>query len=141
MIRPRHSGVVLLYYQDISFPMLAKKYRLKHKRDVKTVFDEGRGISGTFFFIKYWRIDESQYPKRGYKVDDLRFAVVVGKKVSKLAVRRNRLKRRMRYVIHEALPGLKPGYHLVISAKPAALEAPYENLSVELSRLLRNVCL
>ncbi len=49
-----------------------------------------------------------------------RFAIVVGTKVSKHAVDRNRVRRQYREILQAAIQELKPGYDvLLLTAKPA----------------------
>lgn len=53
-----------------------------------------------------------------------RISFVVSTKISKKAVTRNRLKRLLRQATHTYLNQLKPGYDLVILAKPTLKNQP-----------------
>ncbi len=72
--------------------MLARAFRLYKKRDIQKVYKSNQ-TSGTRFF--YLRV----LPNR---LNQPRFAVVVGKKVAKKAVVRNRLRR----LVHQAFQEL-----------------------------------
>jgi len=80
--------------------------RLKNKKDFERVFKQGKGYRGDFLFCKLI-INKS---KRS------RFGIVVTEKVSKKAVIRNRIKRRLREILRLNLPKIKQGIDVVIVA-------------------------
>lgn len=63
-----------------------------------------------------------------------KLAVVVGKNVSLLAVKRNLTKRRVKSVLLELLPKLKS--NLVVRAFPSVLKVSYAELKNELTKLV-----
>lgn len=63
-----------------------------------------------------------------------RFAVVVSKQISKKAVERNRIKRRLRPLLRARL-AQKPGYDVVVIAQPKAIQAT----SAEFAQAIRKV--
>lgn len=68
--------------------------------------------------------------------EDLRFAVVVSKKVSKRAVRRNRLRRLLHHAFMKDVPHLRRGHWLLLSLKPGAAQRSEDQLLQEWSDLL-----
>jgi ribonuclease P protein component len=52
------------------------------------------------------------------------------------AATRNRLRRRLRAILHELEPSLLPG-SLLIGAQPSAIELTFDQLRTELGRLMR----
>ena len=68
--------------------------------------------------------------------EDLRFAVVVSKKVSKRAVIRNRLRRLLHHAFMEDVPRLRGGHWLLLSLKPGAAQRSKEQLLQEWYHLL-----
>lgn len=90
--------------------MLPKENRLKRDKDFQKVFKGGAGAYGSFCGAKF--------SPNGRKSS--RIAVVVGTKVSKSAVVRNRIRRQIREVVRLNLAKIRPGYDLVIIAKPEA---------------------
>jgi len=67
---------------------------------------------------------------------EARATVVVSGKVSKLAVKRNRLKRRIRALLATKLPHLQTGVSVVVFAKKEALEAHTKEIDTDLNKLL-----
>ena len=63
--------------------MLKRENRLKKTKEIDLVFKKGRSEFCGFLGFKYKKNQEKQN----------RFAFIIGKKVSKLAVKRNRIKR------------------------------------------------
>ncbi len=68
---------------------------------------------------------------------DLRFAVVVSKKVSKRAVVRNRLRRLLHQAFIRNVPHLRPGHWLLLSLKPGAAQRSEDQLLQEWSDVLQ----
>lgn len=67
------------------------------------------------------------------RTDHLRFCVVASKKVSTLAVQRNRARRRMYEAIRLTLPKLPQiGYDVCILVHRNILDAPFERVQAEL---------
>lgn len=119
--------------------MYPKANRLKKKRDIEIVFEHGRFVGGALCTAKVWKIDPQQFPKRGYTVDDCKIAVVVGKKVSAFAVKRNRLKRQMREVVRLLLKDkkLRTGFFVVLMAKPEMFGKEYSEIEKSVGEVLK----
>jgi ribonuclease P protein component len=62
--------------------------------------------------------------------------ISIGLKVSKRAVIRNRIKRRIRAAMQQLLPELSSGWQIVIVVKPGATQCDYEQFLQELKQLL-----
>lgn len=80
--------------------MLPSKNRLNKTKDIERVFKKGETHREGFLFLKL--------AENGLTLS--RFAFVVGQKVSKKAVLRNKIKRRMREAVKKQLPNIKPGF-------------------------------
>jgi ribonuclease P protein component len=106
---------------------LPAPYRLKHWRAFERVYKQGRRYHGRYLTLTCLAIAPLATTQIG---------IAVGKRVSKKAVERNRLKRRVREAFRELLPQLKRGYHLVVNVKTAARECEYEHFLRELEQLL-----
>ena len=119
--------------------MLPKEYRLKYDRDFKTLFEEGKFVSGSLVNAQIWKIIPEKYPRRKYSPEDLKIGFVVSKKLSKSAVTRNRIKRQMREAVRLIIQKnkLKTGYFLLISAKKEILDQEYLEIEKSVTQLLR----
>lgn len=106
--------------------MLSQLNRLKTDRDFQRIFKSGRFVSGSFLTLKFSL----------NKLPASRFAFVVGVKVSKRAVKRNLLRRRMREIVRKRLPDIKTGFDAVLMAKPEALKLDFPQLESEVRRTL-----
>ena len=123
--------------------MLPKENRLKHDRDFITLFAEGRFVLGSLVNAQIWKIDPAKYPRRNYSPNDLKIGFVVSKKLSKSAVKRNRVKRQMREAVRLILQknNLKTGYLLLILAKNEILEQDFTEIQKSMEQILRRVSL
>ena len=101
--------------------MLPQVHRLRHEKDIKTLFARGKSVFGSMVGIK---IRPNSLPLS-------RFAVVAGVKVSKKAVVRNRLKRQVRAIIHEVLGNVRPGYDVLLFLKSSAVDKSFDDLKKE----------
>ena len=63
-----------------------------------------------------------------------RYGIVAGRRLG-IAVVRNRVKRRLRAAIYQMHAGLRPGYDVVVIARPIAREQPFDELKRILSGL------
>ncbi|MFH1946721.1 MAG: ribonuclease P protein component [Candidatus Magasanikbacteria bacterium] len=107
--------------------MLPSENRLKKMKDFEILFKEGKFVGGQFLTVKYWKTEPEKYPRRKYNTKDLKIGFVVGKKVHKSAVKRNRIKRQMREVVRLLLKEnkLKIGFYIAFIAKPEILDRKY----------------
>jgi len=109
--------------------MLPCENRLKRDKDFQALFKKGQGTYGS--------VCGAKWQKNGLKV--FRAAVVVGTKVSKKAVVRNRLRRQVREIIRLRLDQFKPGYDLVLIVKKEALGKKQSELEKAVLQLLKKV--
>ena len=106
--------------------MLSAKYRLRNDADIAKVLKS-----------KKERLTPRGVKVRANGLLHSRFTVVVGTKVSKNAVDRNRVKRQYREIIRLHIAELTPGYDvLFLTAKPA-LALDYHQKQTRLIPVLR----
>ena len=94
--------------------MLSRDKRLRKERDIAKVYRKGRYGGGTNLQVKSL---STGFPSS-------RAAIVVSKKISKRAVVRNRIKRRLAAILRESWQTVKPGYDIVITARADVAETP-----------------
>lgn len=114
--------------------MLPRQYRLKRMKDFEILFKEGYFVGGNLVTVKAWKIEPEKYPRRDYSTKDLKIGFVVGKKIHKSAVKRNRIKRQMREVIRLMLKKgmIKHGFMLAVMAKPLILAQNYQEIEKDI---------
>ena len=89
--------------------MLPKQNRLTKTKEINKVFQNGKARYDNVLSVKALKNN----------LKDIRFVILVSNKVSRKAVVRNKIKRRIREIIRSQLPDLKNGYDcMLISLKP-----------------------
>lgn len=108
--------------------MFARSHRLRRSRDVVAVVQHGTRTTTSHLRL-YWRNRAITQPARG--------VIVVGKKVHKSAVVRNRLKRRLRAALKEVRP--PAGIDYVVLPKLNVLDLPFTILTDEISFIMAKI--
>ena len=106
--------------------MLKKINRISSRKDFLEIKSKGQLYSGPFFGGLYLKTDD----------ETIRFGFIVSKKISKRAVDRNKIKRRMSEVLKVNLEKFSPGTKIIFLAKKSLLEAKREEIKKEVSRLI-----
>jgi len=97
--------------------MLPQENRLRKKIEVEKVFKTGRSVFDSVCGFKVLR--------NGLEVS--RFAIMVGTKISKSAVVRNRIRRQIREIVRLNLPRIEKGLDFSFIVRPEAKNAKYED--------------
>ena len=100
---------------------------MKRNNDFKKVFEKGKYFQKNFIKIKYL--------KNG--LDKNQFGLIVGIKISKKAVERNRIKRWVEEIIHLNSDQIKTGFNIIIMFNPDIIEKKYSQVEEELINLLK----
>lgn len=132
---------VALFLCCISFylAMLQKENRLTRMKDWEILFKEGRFVNGSFLGLKIWKIEPEKYVKRRYTKEDFKIGFAVGLKISKSAVKRNRVKRQMREIVRLLIKNdnVKRGFMVSVVAKAGILDKVYPEIENELLKLFK----
>lgn len=102
--------------------MLNKSLRLTKNKEFDQVFKLGHSFFGVFLGIKVM-------PN---KKEKNRFGVLVGLKISKSAVFRNLIKRRIKSAIYQEESKLKSGYDVVVITRPEIATKKYQEIKAEI---------
>jgi len=106
--------------------MLEKKNRLTSNDLFKKVFQGGERLDNKLFSISF----------RKNNLVSPRFAVIVSTKVSKSAVVRNKLKRRIRASLKEFIPVFKEGWDVIVISKKPSIDNDFAKIKGALGELL-----
>lgn len=106
--------------------MLSKKFRLTENRDFLKAKKYGRRIGDFLFLINYLKND----------FDYSRFGFIATKKLGK-AVKRHRPLRLLRESVRLMIDKIKPGWDVVLVARPGIVGKGFSEVESELKRLLR----
>ncbi len=107
--------------------MLPKAHKLKKDNDFKNVFKKGKYSQKEFIKIKFSKND----------LEISRFGFMIGLKISKKAVERNRIRRWLQETIRLNLEEIKTGFDLIIMASPEILGKKHQEISDNLINLLK----
>ena len=107
--------------------MLAKTHRLHTDRDIAHVLKRGRSVWGVTMGVRG--------VANGLAIT--RATVVVSTKVSKRAVDRNVLKRRLREIVRAVFPKLQTGWDMMVLTKSSTKTLTFAQLQKELEGILR----
>ena len=105
--------------------MLPRPNRLRRREEFQAAYRRGRSWANPLIALHVLPRPEG-----------MRVGVTVSKKVGG-AVVRNRVRRRLREAIRLRLPGWRNGFDLVVVARSAAAEAPFEALGAAIDELAK----
>ncbi|MDD4662033.1 MAG: ribonuclease P protein component [Candidatus Pacebacteria bacterium] len=105
--------------------MLKKENRLTKKKDFDRVYKKGRGLKADSLFLKI-----AENPN-----NPTRFGIVVSKKVSKMAVTRNKIKRTVREIIRNT--DFNTGFDIIIVVYPSIKTKSFIEIKEEINNLFK----
>jgi ribonuclease P protein component len=109
--------------------MISQKYRFHGHGSLQRVYQNGKTVRSPVLGLRY---------ERNERRKNFRVAVVVAKTVSKSAVTRNRLRRRLYEIVRLQAPAIVQPYDLIITVyKPYVQAMTAHELSDTIVRLLR----
>jgi ribonuclease P protein component len=117
----------LLQKQRLNNCVFSAKNRLRNDTDIKTLFARGKSVFDLTLGMKF----------RKNQLTDSRFTVVVGTKVSKKAVVRNRLKRRIRAIVEKKIPLVHGGFDVMFLVKKETIDQKPKELEAQIDRVFK----
>lgn len=115
---------------------LPKTYRLRRRQDFQQVYQKGRRRTGTHLSVTVLPRPRSLDGSATRHLDASCFGISIGKKVSKKAVVRNLIKRRIKGALRQSISRILPGKMVVITCKPSIIGCDYDEILRELEKLL-----
>lgn len=110
--------------------MLKKSQRVRRTLEFDRIFRSGKAVHGQLLSVRY-------APAEG----ETKWGFVAGTKQIGNAVRRNRVKRRLREIVRTEHPDVAGTFRIAIIAKAPSAEAPTDELATELFGLLKRATL
>jgi ribonuclease P protein component len=109
--------------------MLSAASRIKNKKDFDLIFKKGKTFKKGFLILKVY--------KNG--LDKSRFGFVASLKVSKKAVVRNKIRRRISEIIRIKLKDIKTGFDFVFVVLPGIEKQKFQEIKEDINHILANV--
>ena len=111
--------------------MLPKDSRLTKRTDFEKVARGSRPTHSKYLILK-------KSPNPNHKT---KFGIVISTKVSKKAVVRNKIRRRIREVLRSNLSKIKPDYKVILVVKNTVIDKDYQELKQDLETILKKASL
>jgi len=108
--------------------MLKDDNRLRGKKNFKRIFEKGKALKGNFLILRFALNDEEK----------IRFAILVSKKVSKKAVVRNKVKRKIKAIVLQNIPKLKKGFDFIFIVLPSFENKNFSEMEDEINKIFKN---
>ena len=109
--------------------MLAKTNRLRKEKDFEKLFKKGKSFKNGFLILKIVQNN----------LKESRFGFIVSQKVSKKAILRNKIKRRLRDIIRQNIGKIRKGIDVALIALPGLEKKNFSETKETLNTLLKNI--
>ena len=109
--------------------MLKKINRISSRGEFLEIKNKGRLLSGPLFGVVRLKTED----------DGVKFGFIISKKISKKAVDRNKIKRKLCEVLKNKINDFDVGTRVVFLAKKSLLEAKIGEIEKEINKLISNV--
>jgi len=111
--------------------MLPKINKLKKERDFGELFKKGRSFKNNFLILKIIQNNSQEN----------HFGFIISKKVSKKAVLRNKIKRRLASIVRQNIKDIKKGVNVALIALPGLEKKNFLETKEILNGLLKKASL
>ncbi|NET49772.1 MAG: ribonuclease P protein component [Merismopedia sp. SIO2A8] len=147
---------------------LPKEHRLQHRRDFNRVYRSGLRRNSHHLSLRALSVvnqrsrpshlpvsrlhnpsSKGAFSKEPFRKDPLfaehtdipptRIGISISNKVSKRAVIRNRIKRQIKAALFQLLPTVAPGWLMVVTVHPQAIECDYWQFLRELEEMMQSL--
>ncbi len=111
--------------------MLKKQNRLTTRYQFNITRKFGYHLAGKYIHIYVLEPRNYRGPSQ--------FGIVVSNKLSKAAVVRNKVKRRIRNIIKNEFAKINPNQWIVLHSKQQILQATYEEIDTDIAKILQKI--
>lgn len=124
---------------------LPRQHRLKRPKDFNWVYSQGRKLVSHSLVVRVAPYRQGRSPKlpetqgQSLSLSPTQFGISISQKVSKLAVERNLVKRRIKAAIRNLLPRLRPGFQVVILVRSGSAGCEYVEFLRQLEEMLKKL--
>jgi len=105
--------------------MLFNRNRLRKKKDFEKVLKEGKSFREDSLVLKI----------KKNKLQEVRFGFIVSQKVSKKAVIRNKVKRRLREAVKEEINKIRKGFDIILISLPSIKGKDFQEIKTTIKKL------
>jgi len=109
--------------------MLPKKNLLKKKKDFDNIFKKGRTKAGRLVFLRFLKNNTKE----------VRISFIVSSKISKKAIIRNKIKRRMREIFKQNIDNIEKGIDMAIIARPEIINKNYQEIKNDIENIIQSI--
>lgn len=103
--------------------MLSKQYRAE-PAEIAVTRESGSLVSGRFFSLLVYKLNNNQLPH---------FAFIVSQKISRSAVKRNQIKRKLKQAVKNHLQKIRPGLIVVFLARKNIIDSDSQQIDEDLN--------
>src|SRR3989339_20758 len=109
--------------------MLKKDNKITKKKEFDFIFKKGKSSFDNIIGVRVIKNN----------LNNKRFGIIVGTKVSKKAVERNRIKRRIKTVLVKEISKIKQSIDCIIISLPQIKTSNYKDIQISLQNHLKNL--
>lgn len=109
--------------------MFNQNNRLRKTKEIEKTFKSGKSFYNNNLGFKILKNN----------LDESRFCVIISAKISKKAVERNKIKRRIRAIINQDLKQIKKGFDIIIIVTKNIIDLNFSDLELEIEDSLKKI--
>ncbi|MCK9438981.1 MAG: ribonuclease P protein component [Patescibacteria group bacterium] len=109
--------------------MFNQNNRLRKTKEIEKTFKNGKSFYSNVLGFKVLKND----------LNESRFCVIISAKISKKAVERNKIKRRIRAIVNRDLKQIKKGFDIIIIVTKNIINLEFSGLSQEVEDSFKKI--
>lgn len=105
--------------------MLKNNQKISRKKEFDQIFKNGKSAYDKYFLVKILKNNQGQN----------RYSIIISTKVSKKAVERNKIKRRIKSIFLKLEKKLELGYDVIVVCKKEILDIEYKEINNRMEKI------